>query len=358
MILKAKRDYYEILGVNKSADDAAIRKAYRKLAKKYHPDSNAGDAAAEEKFKEITEAYDVLSDKEKRSLYDRFGHAAFDGSFAGAGEGAGGGEYGPFGSYTSRGPGGQSFHYSYSGPFGGGAGGDVDMDDILKNLFGHGRGNGGGFDGFSFHSFGGDSYDGDSSGGFSRRGAGGQSRRGADINAEIEITFDEAAFGGKKRVSLQDSTGKVRSFEINIPAGIESGKSIRLKGKGRPGAGEPGDLMLKVRVAEKPGYRREGQDIYTSVKIPFTTAVFGGEVQIGTIYGKVLCKVKPGTQSGTKIRLKGKGIVFMNDRSRHGDQYAVVEIDVPQNLSPEAKKKLREFEEICAGRKKHDGAAA
>ena len=149
---------------------------------------------------------------------------------------------------------------------------------------------------------------------------------------------------------------------MNIPAGIETGKSIRLRGKGSPGAGggEAGDLLLKVTVDEKPGFRREGMDVYTTVQVPFTTAVFGGDVKIRTLTGEVLCKIKPGTQSGTKIRPKGKGIVSLSNSAVHGDQYAVVEIAVPKNLDPEARQKLKEFEAALekSGRGFHNGNVA
>ena len=355
MIMSAKRDYYEVLGVSKTADAAAIKKAYRKLAKKYHPDSNAGSAKAEEAFKEVTEAYDVLGDPEKRKLYDQYGHAAFDGTSAGAegfgsGAGYGQGNYGPFtGGFhrSTNGPGGyQEYHFE---------GGDINMEDIFGDLFGKGfRSSKAGKTGFGFHSENG------GFGGFSGFGDGGYTGRGSDLNAEVKVSFDEAAFGGKKRISLQDASGQVYSYEINIPAGIENGKTIRLKGKGSPGVnGQPaGDLLLKVQVEDKPGFRREGRDVYTTVKVPFTTAALGGEVPIHTIYGDVMCKIKEGTQSGTKIRLKGKGIVSMKNASQKGDQYAIVEIEVPKGLSPEAKRKLQEFDSLCQhGRQRRSSVA-
>ena len=391
MILK--RDYYEVLGVSRNADAATIKKAYRKLAKKYHPDSNEGNATAAERFKEVNEAYDVLSDEKKRKLYDQFGHAAFE---EGTGN-YGGGQGSPFGSGFGGGQGnpfGGSFHGSYSD----GNGyheyhfeNGEDMDDILKNIFGggfrksrssgnaggssYGNGAGGfhssGFGGFGNGSggFGSDGFGGFGSGfgtggsGFHSQGFGGSySSKGEDLHAEVDVSFDEAAFGGKKLIHLQDSTGAVQSYEVNIPAGIETGKSIRLRGKGSPGVsgGEAGDLLLKVTVDEKPGFRREGMDVYTTVQVPFTTAVFGGEVKIRTLTGEVLCKIKPGTQSGTKIRLKGKGIVSLSNSSVHGDQYAVVEIAVPKNLDPEARQKLKEFEAALkkSGRGFHNGNVA
>ena len=373
-----KRDYYEVLGVSRNADAAAFKKSYRKLAKKYHPDSNEGNATAAERFKEVNEAYDVLSDEKKRKLYDQFGHAAFEegaGNYGGAqgnpfGSGFGGSQGNPFGggfkgSY-SDGNGYHEFHFENG----------EDMDDILKNIFGGGfkkskssggfGGSGfgtGGFHGSGFGGFGSGSNgfgSGFGSGGsdFHSQGFGGSySSKGEDLHADVTVSFDEAAFGGKKVIRLQSSNGGVQNYEVNIPAGIESGKSIRLKGKGHPGigGGEAGDLLLKVNVQDKPGYRREGRDVYTTVNIPFTTAVFGGEAKVHTIYGDVLCNIKPGTQSGTKIRLRGKGIVAMNNPSVHGDEYATVQIEVPTNLTPDARRKLKEFEQECNGSRRSRG---
>ena len=176
-------------------------------------------------------------------------------------------------------------------------------------------------------------------------------RKGQDLRAEVSITFEEAAFGCDKVIHLQspDGRGSTQSLQVHIPAGIETGKSVRLRGKGMPGSngGEAGDLLLKVKVGDKPGYERNGQDLYTKVNIPFTTAVFGGEVLVTTLYGNVMCKIRPGTQSGTKIRLRGKGIVSMKNTSAHGDQYVTVQIEVPKYLNPEAKQKLKEFEAAC-----------
>ena len=335
--MSEKRDYYEVLGVSRNADDAQIKKAYRKLAKKYHPDTNPNDKQAEEKFKEVSEAYDVLGDEEKRKMYDQFGHAAF--SEGGAGN---------YGYSQNNGNGYREFHF-HSGD------GNMDMDDFFSDLFGgvfkqNGFG-GSNFHGSGFHRSGfGDGFGGSyRSSGFGDHFGNGYSGKGADLNAEVEVTFDEAAFGGKKVIHLQDGNGRVQSYEVNIPAGIESGKSIRLRGKGQPGVGggQPGDLILKVNVREKPGFRREGADVYTTVSVPFTTAVFGGEVSVQTIDGRVLCKIRPGTQSGAKIRLRGKGIVKMGRPSERGDQYVTVQIQVPTNLSREAQRKLREFEQAC-----------
>ena len=333
--MAAKRDYYEVLGVAKNADEKTIKKAYRKLAKKYHPDTNAGNPDAEKKFKEVTEAYSVLSDPEKKKMYDQFGHAAFDQSAGGGYQGSGFGN--DFQGFKS-GPGGyQEYHFTGN------------ADDIFGDMFDHifhGRQSGGfqnsGFDSGGFGK-----------NGFYRQGFDSSQfvRKGQDLRAEVSITFEEAAFGCDKVIHLQspDGRGSTQSLQVHIPAGIETGKSVRLRGKGMPGSngGEAGDLLLKVKVGDKPGYERNGQDLYTKVNIPFTTAVFGGEVLVTTLYGNVMCKIRPGTQSGTKIRLRGKGIVSMKNTSAHGDQYVTVQIEVPKYLNPEAKQKLKEFEAAC-----------
>ena len=339
-IMSAKRDYYEVLGVSQDADKNTIKKAYRKLAKKYHPDTNQGNAQAAERFKEATEAYNILSDPKKKKMYDQFGHAAFDGS--GAAGGAYGGAYSRNGggTYQYAGPDGTFHEYHFEG--------NGDMDDFLKNIFG---GSFGGFGGATRSSSKG-SRSGFSGSGFGESGSyGNYSQDGADVTAEITVGFDEAAFGCEKVIHLTENNGKAvgKALKVKIPAGIDTGKSIRLRGKGNPGinGGKAGDLLLKVKVASKPGYERKGMDVYTTVRVPFTTAVLGGEAKVETLHGNVLCKINPGTQSGTKIRLRGKGIVSMKDKNQHGDQYVTVQIDVPGNLSEEAKRKLREFEVAC-----------
>ena len=312
--LAAKRDCYDILGISKNADDAQIKRAYRKLAKKYHPDMNPGNSQAEQKFKEVTEAYEVLSDPKKKKLYDQYGYAAFDGT--GEGENPFNGNQGNY----------REYHFE-SG----------DMDDIFGDIFGGMFGNkkkaSQGYRGYGFHD-----------------GFGGQhfQQKGSDAEAEISISFDEAVSGCTKTIHLQSSNGGVQSLQVRIPAGIDTGKSIRLRGKGNSGlgGGEPGDLLLKVTVGTKPGYERKGMDVYTTVNIPFTTAVFGGEAVVETLYGNVVCKIREGTQSGTKIRLRGKGIVSMKNSSVRGDQYVTVQIQVPTNLSPEEKQKLIEYDHI------------
>lgn len=305
-----KRDYYEILGIEKNADAGKIKSAYRKLAKKYHPDTNSGDAVAEQKFKEVTEAYNILSDPEKKKLYDQFGHAGPDG-----------------------GPADSGFYQS------------GDIDDLFGDIFG-------------------DLFRGRQSGSFRQGGFRQESfrQKGGNLHADISVTFEEAAFGCDKVITLSspEKGQPPQTLKVRIPAGIDSGKSIRLRGKGMPGSssGEPGDLLLKVSVLKKSGFERKGLDIYTTADIPFTVAALGGEAYVQTLAGIVLCKIQPGTQSGTKIRLRGKGIVSMKDSSVHGDQYVTVRIQVPRNLSPEARKKLLEFDVVYKGTSSDSGRHA
>ena len=242
------------------------------------------------------------------------------------------------------------------------------MGDIFGDIFGdmfHG-GSSGGHRSYSFHSDGNGGFhqyysngsgadgfgQGSHFGGFGQGGGfhGGQFRqKGSDIHADVTVSFDDAAFGCEKMIHLKDENGQVQSLKVTIPAGIDTGKTVRLKGKGNPGfsGGEAGDLLLKVKVGDRAGFERKGMDVYTNISIPFTTAVLGGEAVVPTLNGNVICKIRPGTQSGSKIRLKGKGIVSMKDRSVHGDEYAVVQIQVPKNLNETAKEKLKEFAKAC-----------
>ncbi|MBO4981813.1 MAG: DnaJ domain-containing protein [Lachnospiraceae bacterium] len=306
----AKRDYYDVLGINRSADEKEIKRAYRKLAKKYHPDINPGDKQAEQKFKELTEAYNVLSDAEKKKLYDRYGFEAFEEGFR---------------------PG-----QDQSGDMG-------DMGDIFGDIFGDlFHGNGG--SGFRFRT-----------GGF-----GGTFRqRGADARADIRISFDEAVFGCDKVFQIREENGKVSSLQVHIPAGIDEGQSVRLKGKGEPGigGGAAGDLMLKVHIAPKQGYERKGKDVYVTVSIPYTTAVLGGEAIVPTLTGKVSCKIAAGTQPGSKIRLRNKGIPSMKNPAEKGDEYIVIQIEVPKYLTPEEQQKLMEYDRARKAHG-HSGSAA
>ncbi len=382
--MAAKRDFYEVLGVSKTASDAEIKKAYRKLAKKYHPDSNPNDSVAAERFKEINEAYDVLSDPEKKKLYDQFGAAAFEAGFDPKAAAGGYGSFGGFGGaggfggfHGGFGNGAGGFH-SYSGDPNSGyqefhfEGNPEDMDDILGGMFGGmfggrsgkrrtsgARGGSSQDSGFRDSSFHGSFGNGGFHSGFSGSGfdgftsGGGYQSRGQDITSELTVTFDEAAFGCDKMITLTGSDGRKQTLQLHIPAGMEDGKSLRLQGKGGAGMnGAPaGDLLICIHVAEKPGFTRKGADVYTTANIPFTTAVLGGEAIINTLNGRVSCRIKPGTQSGSKIRLKGKGVANMRNPKTFGDLYVTVQIEVPTNLSAEALAKLREFE-AASNRKK------
>ncbi len=355
-----KRDYYEVLGVDRNADEAAIKKAYRVLAKKYHPDANPGDKEAERKFKEASEAYAVLSDAEKRKQYDQFGHAAFDGS---AGGGAGG--------------------FDFSG---------MDMGDIFGDIFGD--------------FFGGGSR--------SRRTNNGP-MKGANIRTSIRITFEEAVFGCEKEIELVlkdecktchgsgakpgtsketcpkcggkgkvvysqqslfgmvqnvqtcpdcNGTGQIikekcpdcrgtgyiaskKKIQVSIPAGIDDGQSVRIREKGEPGinGGPRGDLLVEVIVSRHPIFQRQDMNIYSTAPISFAQAALGGEVRINTVDGDVLYEVKPGTQTDTKIRLKGKGVPSLRNKAVRGDQYVTLVVQVPTGLNEAAKEALRAFDE-------------
>ena len=307
-----KRDYYDVLGVKKNATDQEIKSAYRKLAKKYHPDANPGDKRAEEKFKELSEAYDILKNPEKRKLYDRFGHAAFDETMAGQGA------YGPQGAQQSYGSGwydfgttgngGQYREYHFSSD---------DLGDIFGDFFG----------GFG-------------------KGAHTGGNKGADIETEMTISFDEAAFGCTKKIYFEGNQKK--PLEVKIPAGIDEGQSVRLRGNGHPGSsGMPsGDMYIRVHITPKQGYERKGMDVYTTEEIPYTTAVLGGDAIFGTLYGKVKCRIPAGTQSGSRIRIKNKGIQSMKNPSVRGDEYVTVQIAVPRNPTAQEKNKIRELAEL------------
>ncbi len=357
-----KRDYYEVLGVAKDATDDQLKKAYRKLAKEHHPDLNPGDKAAEARFKEINEAYEVLSDKEKRAKYDQFGHAGVDPNF-GAGPGAGG--------------------------FTGADFGDFDLGDLFGSFFG---GGGGGFGG----------------GGRARNGP----MKGETLRASLTIAFEEAAFGCEKEVTIARSetceechgtgaapgtttevcpdchgtgsvhiqrggggfsfstvapctrcggTGKIihqpcaackgagavrkqRKIKVTIPAGIDNGQAISMRGQGGAGrsGGPAGDLIISVRVRPHAFFHREGTSIYLEQPVSFLQAALGDDLEIPTIDGKVKYTLPAGTQTGTVFRLRGKGVPGLNNRGR-GDQFVTVKVTVPTSLTNEQKDLLRKF---------------
>ena len=353
-----KRDYYEVLGVDKNADDAAIKKAYRVLAKKYHPDMNPGDKEAEQKFKEASEAYAVLSDPEKRRQYDQYGHAAFDGGAGGAG----------------------------GFDFNGADFGDI-SGDICGDIFGGGR---------------------------SRGARNNGPMKGANIRTSVHITFEEAVFGCKKEIDLTvketcktcngsgakpgtspetctkcggkgqvvftqqsffgtvrnvqtcpdcQGTGKVikdkcpdcrgtgyipmkKRYAVDIPAGIDNGQSTRMPGLGEPGVngGPRGDVLVEVIVGRHPIFQRQDFDIFSTVPISFAVAALGGEVLIDTVDGKVVYDVKAGTQTDTKIRLRGKGVPSWRNKDVRGDHYVTLVVQTPDKLKPEAKELLKQFD--------------
>lgn len=373
-----KRDLYEVLGVDRNADEATLKKAYRKLAKKYHPDVNPGDKDAEQKFKEATNAYAILSDPQKRKQYDQFGHAAFENG--GAGGGAGG--FGGFGGFDFNG---------------------ADMGDIFGDIFGD--------------LFG---------GGRSRRTQNGP-MRGANLRARLNITFEEAVFGCEKEleIMLKDScstchgtgakpgtspvtcprchgegqivttsqsmfgmvrnvqtcpdchgTGKIikekcsdcrgtgyissrKKIQVSVPAGIDDGQSIRIRDKGEPGVngGPRGDLLVEISVARHPIFQRQDMNIFSTAPITFAQAALGGEMRINTVDGEVSYEVKPGTQTDTRIRLKGKGVPSLRNKNVRGDHYVTLVVQTPTNLNEEAKKALEAFDAACGNRPAADSTA-
>ena len=367
-----KTDFYKVLGLKKGADQKEIKKAYHRLAKKYHPDTNQGDKASEQKFKEVSEAYDVLSDPEKKKLYDTYGMAAFDESGGSAnyssGSGAGAG-FGGFGGFSGAGAGYGGFG-GFSG-FGSGEGfggfGTGDGRNYREFRTGDGRsyrefrtGNSRGFstDGgnWDFSSFGDDDFlrslFGNNSGG----------RQSLDVKADLTISFEEAALGCTKTIRVDGIDSP--SLQVHIPAGIDEGQTVRLKGKGRTasqgargtqssGSGSSaaqatGDLLLRIHIAESHLYERKGTDIYTTAEIPYTTAVLGGKATVHTLYGNVECRIPAGTQCGSKIRLKNKGIVSRKNPGQYGDEYITVKIAVPKVLTPEERKHIEALAAVHA----------
>lgn len=299
-----RKDYYKILGVDEKATLAEIKKAYRKLAKQYHPDKQGGNKQAEERFKEISDAYSILSDEKKRKEYDMLRSNPFAGQ-------------GGF-NYQGAGPGG--FHFESSGGF-------EDISDIFSNLFG-----GGGRSGSSFFGSGVDFGD---FTGARRRGP----LKGRDVEAEMTIPFDLAANGGESIIT----TGSGKRVKVKIPAGIEDGKKIRIRGQGEKpaGSGTPGDLYIIIHVAPHPEFERKGNHIYSIAEINMAEALLGTEIYVRTIKGKkVKLKIPPGTSSGKTFRLKGMGI---SSKSGKGDHYVKIRVKVPDKLTPGQIKKFKEW---------------
>lgn len=323
----SKRDLYDVLGVSKSADKGTIKKAYFKLAKEFHPDRNKDDEKAAEKFKEATEAYEVLSDEKQRELYDTYGHAGVDPN---SGFGQGGGGF-PFGSqgFPSGGAGGfnfgdGSFHFSSSNM----GGQEIDAEELFEAFFGAG-------------------------GGRRQRGP----RRGADLQMHVRLSFLESVFGTKKDLNLryqtQDrQTGKTetkqRDVEVDIPAGIESGMNLRLAGQGAEGdkGASRGNLLVQIIVDEDDYFKRDGFDVHTDIPISLTQAVLGGTVDVKTLSGEVEVKIPKGCQENTKLLLRGKGIQYLNGRPNDkGSQIVHLKIQIPKTITARQEELLREFDE-------------
>lgn len=315
-------DYYKTLGVSESASADELKKAYRKLAKKYHPDVTGGDKAKEARFKEITQAYDVLGDEKKRQEYDLSRKNPF------AGAGGAGPDVSGFGGF----PGFGGFGGGRGRRGGGGGGGGssrlhVDLGDMLRNF--------------------GINMDDESPFGGRGAAAGAAEARGADVQASLDLSFIEAALGTEKPVVLEPGTPNERKLTMRIPAGVEDGETIRLPGQGRPGpqGGPAGNLLIKVNVQPHPRFRRKGADLEVEVPIHIDEAVLGGTVEVPTLETtKATVRIPPGTSSGTILRLRGKGAG--DRRGGRGDLYGTVQIVVPKDISPEARELIKRFGEL------------
>lgn len=304
------RDYYQILGVDRDVDQKEIKKAYRKLALKYHPDKNPEDSQAEAKFKEINEAYEVLGDPEKRSKYDRLGASYRD--------------------WERRGgqPGGVDWSQWTSGAPGGV---HVEVGDI-GDLFG------GGFSDFFNSIFG--------MSGRPTPGARRAPRRGRDVEYPVTISLHEA-YHGTTRVAQMNG----QRLEVDIPPGSKTGTRVRLSGKGEKGRGQAGDLYLKVQVSPDPIYDRKGDNLYTEVSTDLYTAVLGGEVEVDTLSGSVILTIPPGSQPGQRFRLKGKGMPLLRNPSKHGDLIVSLDVTIPEKLSPTERELFEQLKGLQQGTK-------
>jgi DnaJ-class molecular chaperone len=311
-------DYYKVLGISRGATAEEIQKSYRKLAKKYHPDLNPDDKAAQSKFKEVQHAYDVLSDEKKRKLYDQFG-PEFENVAKGGGP-----------QWSSQVPPGyQDFDFAQAFGGGGGRGGSVppDLEELLRQFTG---GGGGGFE------FGG--------GQARRRGRRQAAQPGADVQHEVEIPFRTAVMGGEVNLRIRRNGSKAETLAVKIPAGIEDGKTIRLRGQGEPSSngGPPGDLLVTVRVATHPSFRRDGLDLIVEVRVTLAEAALGAKVDVPTPHGEIALKVPPGTTSGTRLRAKGQGI--HKSDGWVGDLYAEILIDIPRKIDDESAELIRKLD--------------
>ncbi|MEZ5338513.1 MAG: DnaJ C-terminal domain-containing protein [bacterium] len=311
------RDFYSVLGVKRGAEEAEIKKAYRKLARKYHPDVNPGDSSAEDRFKEVQRAYDVLMDKQQREIYDQVGHENFERGVRGGGPA--GAEYGDI--FGGGGPGaGRGYTYTTSGDAG-------NMQDIFEQMFRQGFGTERSWSGSPFGGQHREQY----------------SRRGRDMQSELSISFGDAYLG--KKVRLRDAEGK--ELEVTIPGGIEDGGRVKLHGKGEPGVngGPPGDLHVNVRIQPHAYFERRGDNIYLDVPITFEEAALGGRIEVPTMTGKVQMTIPAGSQGGSEMRLRGKGFPHLRGTGR-GDQIVRLEIVVPKEIGMRGRELLREFSNL------------
>jgi molecular chaperone DnaJ len=306
--LAAKKDFYAVLGVSRSASPDEIKKAYRKLAMKYHPDKNPGDKKSEEQFKEVSEAYEVLSDEKKREMYDQFGFAGAGAGYAGAGAGgAGPGGFGGFGGFQQ------------------GFGSSEDFQDIFGDMFG-------------------DVFGGRAGGGFrqSRR-----PQRGADLRYTLTVSFEESALGTEKTISFirhRQGREETARLAVKVPAGVKPGQRLKLSGEGdgAPQSGAAGDLYVIIQVQEHPLFRREEDDVLLDAPVSFTDAILGGEIEVPTLTGRVALKVHAGSHSGQVFRLKGKGFPKSGGFGS-GDMRVRILIDTPAHLTGKQKELVQEL---------------
>src|SRR5687768_280689 len=325
------KDYYATLGVAKSASDKELKQAYRKLARKHHPDVNPGDKGAESKFKEINEAYEVLGDPEKRKKYDELGaNWRMYEQAQQQGQGFPGGS--PFG-----GPGG-AWNINMGGP---GGGYRTMTEEEMHDLFG----NEDPFSDFFKTFFGGGGAT--REGGRARQGRTPRTQKGRDIEHEVELTLEEAYHGATRRISIKQG-GHARSVDVRIPVGVKDGSRVRAAGEGESGAngGASGDLYLRVRIKPHPVFERDGNDLRTRIDVPVTTAVLGGEASVPTVSGSVRLKIPETTQSGQVFRLKGHGMPLVGKPDERGDLYAAVEIQLPRALTREQRQHYEALEKI------------
>ena len=318
------KDYYKLLGVSKTATKDEISKAFKKLARKYHPDFNQGDKEAESKFKDINEAYEVLKDEEKRKLYDTLGP---DWQNAQHFQNQGGGFSGnPFGGG------------GFSGSFNGQSFNASGFSDFFESLFGGGRAGGHSGGGFGSGSFGADPF-----ASYAQR-----SRKGNDIDVTMQLTLEDAYKGGAKTISLQSGNGQVRNLEVKIPAGVKNGARIRLAGQGEPGNGKdakPGDLYLHVSLLPHPLFSLDDNDVVYELTVAPWEAVLGAKVRVPTLDGEIELNIPPGSGSSKKFRLRGKGLGAGTGK---GDQFVRLAINVPSSLTDEEKELWEKLRDIAA----------